>query len=89
MRQAGVRDALRFTATLTDGHDLYAARWASDSKPPSLYLRQQDRGIIVASEPIDEARDCWQALGPGSVFIALAGRPPRISPIKIDEPAMA
>ena len=89
MRQAGVRDALRFTATLTDGHDLYAVRWASDSKPPSLYLRQRHRGLIIASEPIDEARDCWQTIGAGSVLCARSGRAPRISPIKIGEPAMA
>jgi len=35
MDRAGVKEALRCAAVLTDGRDLFAVRWASDAKPPS------------------------------------------------------
>ena len=89
MRKAGVREALRFAAALTDGRDLYAVRFASDDKPPSLYVCEREDSVIVASEPIDAARDCWLALGCGSALVARTGEPMRISPFALAELAAA
>ncbi|SDR63025.1 glutamine amidotransferase [Rhizobiales bacterium GAS191] len=89
MRKAGVKEALRFAAALTDGRDLFAVRWASDDKPPSLYLCEREDCVIVASEPVDEARECWQALGPHSALIARAGETARIAPFEIEKAAAA
>jgi len=89
MRQAGVKEALRFAAALTDGRDLFAVRWASDDRPPSLYLCEREDAVIVASEPVDEVRQCWQALGPRSAIVARAGEPTRIHNFEIAELAAA
>jgi glutamine amidotransferase len=85
MRKAGVKQALRFAAALTDGRDLYAVRFASDDNPPSLYLCEREDSIIVASEPVDAARDCWRALGCDSALTAKAGEPARITPFASEE----
>ncbi len=62
MQQAGIREPLRCAAALADGETLYAVRWSSDAKPPTLYLCDRGDSVVIASEPIDAARDCWQAL---------------------------
>ncbi len=89
MRRAGVKEALRFAAALTDGRDLYAVRFASDDKPPSLYLCEREDSIIVASEPVDEARECWRPLDHDSALSAKAGEAARICPFALDELAVA
>jgi predicted glutamine amidotransferase len=89
MRKAGVREALRFAAALTDGSDLYAVRWSSDAKPPSLYLCEREDSVIVASEPVDESRECWQALGPHTALVAKRGETARVRSFEIDELAVA
>lgn len=89
MRKTGVKEALRFAAALTDGHDLFAVRWASDDKPPSLYVCQREDSVIVASEPVDEERDCWRALGRDSSLVAKAGEAAQLCPFEIGELAAA
>ncbi len=51
--QAGVTEPLRFAACLSDGETLYAFRWSSDQRPPSLYIRQTGEGTVIGSEPLD------------------------------------
>lgn len=75
MARAGVEEALRFTAVLTDGADLYAVRWACDGKPPTLYLCDREDALIIASEPLDAARECWRALPAGGALVAMRGHP--------------
>ncbi len=67
MREAGIEQPLRFCAALTDGQTLHAFRLASDAEPPTLYLRRGIRGDVVASEPLGDGGDEWQALAPGAV----------------------
>jgi glutamine amidotransferase len=62
MARAGVREPLRFAATLSDGETIHAMRWSTDSRPPTLYVCQQPGSVVVASEPVDERRECWEAL---------------------------
>jgi predicted glutamine amidotransferase len=75
MAAAIVNEPLRFTATLTNGEDLYAYRWACDDNPPSLYVRKVEGGLTVVSEPIDGRKDGWRELPKGCALIAKAGRP--------------
>jgi glutamine amidotransferase len=70
MQANGIAQALRFTAILADGEKLLAIRWASDDHPPSLYWRQLDTGIAIASEPFGDAGDTWQPVPPGSIMTA-------------------
>jgi len=57
--EAGVADAFRFSACLSDGNRIWAFRWSSDAFPPTLYLRAREDGHVVVSEPIDEEADDW------------------------------
>jgi len=77
MRASGVRDALRFTATLTDGQTLWAFRWASDLRPPTLYYKPTPRGLLLVSEPIDEGA-AWTEVPRGGTLICAMGEAPRV-----------
>jgi glutamine amidotransferase len=62
MREAGIQAPLRFTAALTDGDRLWAFRWSSDDQPPTLYWREDERGLIVVSEPIEGKHGDWNEI---------------------------
>ncbi len=68
MRERGIEQPLRFAAVLADGERFHAFRLASDGQPPTLYFRQQARGITVASEPLCEEDKGWQLLDDGAVL---------------------
>jgi len=74
MRVAGITEPLRFAAALTDGDRVWAYRWASDDRPATLYWREDDGGLVVVSEPIDERRDDWHMVPPGGCLTALPGQ---------------
>ncbi len=64
----GITEAFRCTAAWSDGKTVWAVRYSSDDKPPSLYTRElpDGSGTLVVSEPLDAARDGWQAVPPQS-----------------------
>jgi predicted glutamine amidotransferase len=68
MRAHGIAEPLRFTAALTDGRQLHLFRCASDDAPPTLYVKQGERGTLVASEPLACGDDGWRALGNGEML---------------------
>lgn len=67
MDAARVVDAFRFTSTFSDGHELWAIRYASDHKDPSLYYADLPGGAIVVSEPLDDDKCKWQAVAANHV----------------------
>ena len=73
MRSSEIAEALRFTATLTDGETLWAFRWACDARPPSLYYKQDQAGLRLVSEPIDGQRNGWQEIPRGFTLTARRG----------------
>jgi glutamine amidotransferase len=75
MDECGVCEPLRFTAALTNGRDLYAFRWACDSKAPTLYWKDGGGDLLVVSEPLDEVRDLWSLVPQGHVLVARQGKP--------------
>lgn len=68
MRGAGIDAPLRFAAALADGEDVYAFRWASDGKPPTLYHHREAWGQMVASEPLEGEPDGWVPLEQGQAL---------------------
>jgi predicted glutamine amidotransferase len=54
MQARAIKTALRLTAVLSDGESLFVLRYASDGKPPSLYLCACEGGTVVASEPLHD-----------------------------------
>lgn len=73
MREAGIAEPLRCAAALADGESIHALRWSSDPRPPSLYLCEREHSVVVASEPVDAARDGWRALPSNSLVSVRAG----------------
>jgi ergothioneine biosynthesis protein EgtC len=73
MVAAGIREPLRFAGALADGDTLHAVRWSTDSKPPTLYICEREDSVVIASEPVDAARDCWQALPCNTLVSVQAG----------------
>jgi len=65
MAAKGITEAFRFTATLSDGECIYAFRYSSDARAPSLYYRCTGEGVAIASEPLDVSADNWQMVEPG------------------------
>jgi glutamine amidotransferase len=74
MSAAAIDEPLRFTAAYTDGESLYVFRWACDAKPPSLYYREAETGLIVVSEPFDARREVWTPVPKGCTLVARPGR---------------
>ncbi len=79
MLEAGVREPLRFTAALSDGVRIFAFRWSSDARPPTLYWREDANGLVVVSEPIDDQRADWHVVPPGGCLIAEPGKAVRMT----------
>ena len=78
MRDAGVTEALRFTATLTDGETIWAFRWACDARPATLYYKQDAAGLRLVSEPIDDRKGDWIEIPRGYTLIARKGEAVRL-----------
>ncbi len=62
MQNAGITEALRFAAAITNGSSLSVFRWSTDADPPSVWFRRTEQSLTVVSEPIDDNDSGWQAL---------------------------
>jgi predicted glutamine amidotransferase len=73
-------DALRFTAALANGRDLYAFRFAVNDDSNTLYYRAESSGSVVVSEPLDNNHENWIAVPPNHMLVARAGAAPQLLP---------
>jgi glutamine amidotransferase len=80
MARAGIDEPLRFTAALTDGNHLWAFRWSSDTRPPTLYYREETDGLVIVSEPIDDRAEVWRSVPPNSSLTAGPGEALKLTP---------
>jgi glutamine amidotransferase len=80
MDRAGITQAFRFAAALTDGKTLWAFRWSCDARPPTLYYRAVENGLVVVSEPTDEDHGTWHAVSANSLLVKSPGRALEIKP---------
>ncbi|HMK80409.1 MAG TPA: class II glutamine amidotransferase [Xanthobacteraceae bacterium] len=83
MAARAVNEPFRFTAAISDGKTLFAIRYASDARPPTLYVnaRGPDRGALVVSEPIDDASMRWDAV-PAQSFLRIDRAGVSVSPFR-------
>lgn len=79
MDEAGVTEPLRATMALTCGRDLFAIRWSSDNRAPTLYFRQTEDALMVVSEPLDGERALWREVPQNAVLYACGSQPPSIA----------
>ena len=60
---------VRFTAAFSDGKSLYAVRYATDRKAPTLYASPVGRGYCLVSEPLNDDVDAWAEIPDGSAVL--------------------
>jgi len=72
-RASGQTPHMRMTVAISDGGNLYCARYASDKHAPTLYHRSMDGGRVVVSEPLDKSTGDWEAIPAGSFAVVNAG----------------
>ena len=67
--QSGQAPHMRLSAAFSDGERLYAVRYASDNRAPSLYYRHCDAlgGYMVVSEPLNSVETGWVAIPAGMI----------------------
>lgn len=68
MEEKGVDEPVHFAAIYTDGKTLYAFRWARRHIGPTLYHREIDTGVVIASEPYDDDHAAWHAVPEDSMI---------------------
>lgn len=73
-------EPLRLTAALTNGHDLYAFRYAANDKANSLYYQEAGETVVIVSEPLDHDHRNWITVPDNSVVVAREGRPVEVVP---------
>ncbi|MGE6742231.1 class II glutamine amidotransferase [Allorhizobium pseudoryzae] len=66
-----VSTLVRFTAAFSDGRSLYAIRYATDHRPPTLYAAPMGGygGYCLVSEPLNDDVDAWTEVPDGSAVI--------------------
>ncbi|MFB9949884.1 class II glutamine amidotransferase [Rhizobium puerariae] len=59
---------VRFTAAFSNGRELYAVRYATDHRPPTLYAAPMGgkTGYCLVSEPLNDDVDTWIEIADGS-----------------------
>ncbi|MEP3430249.1 MAG: class II glutamine amidotransferase [Roseibium sp.] len=67
-KYSGTSPHMRFASAWSDGETLYAARYASDRFAPTLFYREFEDGVMVVSEPLDEAGNCWKQVPQGHMI---------------------
>jgi predicted glutamine amidotransferase len=62
---------VRFTAAYSNGRELYAVRYATDHKPPTLYAAPMggETGYCLVSEPLNDEVDTWVEIPDGSAVV--------------------
>lgn len=80
VNEGGLRERLRFTSALANGHDLYAFRFAENDSANSLYYVENGEEVIVVSEPFTKEFN-WREVPANHVLVALAGKPAEMVPI--------
>ena len=77
---SGTKEPLRFTATLTDGRDLYAFRYANIEAANTLYYREAGGNVIVVSEPLDKQPGNWKPVPTNHLIVARGTAPVSLEP---------
>ncbi|MBD5771978.1 class II glutamine amidotransferase [Marinomonas colpomeniae] len=67
MESKGITEAFRFTAVLSDGEEMFAIRFSSDDKAPSLFCKTFDDHIVIGSEPLEFSGKGWVLIPAGHI----------------------
>lgn len=66
--EQGANPLVRFTAAFSDGKSLFAVRYASDQRPPTLFAAPMgaEGGYCLTSEPLNDDGDSWTEIPAGT-----------------------
>lgn len=82
VNEGHLRERLRFTSAIANGHDLYAFRVAVNDAANTLYFREAGGQVVVVSEPFDKDED-WAEVPPNHTLIARASESVKIVPFTL------
>jgi predicted glutamine amidotransferase len=83
---AGAEGPVRLTTVMSDGAALYAFRYASDGRCPTLYVSKDwtGGGVVVASEPLCGRADRWSEVAPNRLCrITAQGLQETVVPVQL------
>jgi predicted glutamine amidotransferase len=83
VNECGQPEQFRFTASLTNGADLYAFRYAVNDRANTLYFQERSDELLIVSEPLDDLKDRWTEVPEGCALIAREGHPIRLQPLNV------
>ncbi len=63
-----IGEPFRATFAISNGSEIWAVRWSNDKYAPSLYQRNLNGDVILASEPLDGETQNWQEISPNSLI---------------------
>ena len=94
-RAHGIDESLWMTVAASDGHSIYAVRYASDQAAPSLHHSREMKDVyrinpalkdvlgpstaVIVSEPVGQSAEMWDEI-PQSSFVTLRGGNIEIGP---------
>lgn len=67
MQEQCIKEPFRATFAISNGDQIWAVRWSTDVYAPSLYQRDLNGDILLASEPLDGEAQNWQEIPPNSM----------------------
>jgi len=74
MDEAGIEAPFKLTAAYADGQRIYAVRYASNDRAPTLYYRQgPDGSALILSEPLEPGESGWTAVPQAHFLTAFEG----------------
>ncbi|MGJ8527015.1 class II glutamine amidotransferase [Maritalea sp.] len=66
--KSNIEEPFRATFAVSNGDEIWAVRWSSDEYAPSLYQRNLDGDVLLASEPLDGEVQNWCEITPNSLI---------------------
>ncbi|KXF82005.1 class II glutamine amidotransferase [Enterovibrio coralii] len=86
IRARGVNDPFKASLCISNGLQFWGLRYASYGPPPTMFYKQVDSGVVLASEPYEMEREGWQAI-PSQSLVELVGESVEITRFSLEERA--
>ncbi|PMN64942.1 class II glutamine amidotransferase [Enterovibrio norvegicus] len=83
MRARNIKEPFKASLCLSDGKQFWGLRYATSGKPPTLFYKETEGGVVLASEPFDEKREGWTTV-PEQSFVDIQGKEVTITPFRCD-----
>ncbi|SON53156.1 class II glutamine amidotransferase [Vibrio tapetis] len=72
-RSKGISDPFKASICISDGAQLWVVRYSTDDNPPTVFVKLDEKNVILASEPLDKEKG-WQSLKRQSISLFQANQ---------------